>query len=393
MVTSSRLPAIDPAPAESGPLIPADAGKSPRSDSHFATERQGASATTLPGEKRFPSISNARSHDCTRHFRRVDRKIALLRRCGLFAEKTPGIEITRACNAEELRAAYELVHEIFVERGYCKPEEYGMRLRVFEGLEMATFIAKSGGRIVGVLSVVGHSADCGLPSDRAFKAELDALRSSLPDARFCEWSNQVVASEFRKTNVPTELMRCAAAHVIKAGYSHSIISVSAVHTPFYELLGFKQIGPKRSYSADLEDPVIPLCLSSRLYLAPAGQEDELAGFVRRFMAAENPHLPEIDAWNSAARRLFTDLAALQRLFGQNSRFLRCCALDAQTALIHQWGPHVFSRVVGNTATSCILAWLSTGFEMAKTAAKSLGSRLAGHVQRLRGNTALRFSSH
>jgi hypothetical protein len=235
-----------------------------------------------------------------------------------------------------------------------------MRLRVFEATpEMATFVAKSNGRVIGVLSVVGHTAECGLPSDGAFRDELDALRASRTDGKFCEWSNQVVAHDFRKSNVTTELMRCAAAHVIKTGYSHSIISVSSVHSAFYELLGFKQIGPKRSYSQDIDDPVIPLCLPSSLYVTANGQDDELASFVRRFMATENPYLSDIPAWSDQARRFFEDSRSLRKLFGRDSNFLRCCALDEQTILIHKWGPVAFKKVVGNTVIEGAVAWLST----------------------------------
>lgn len=270
----------------------------------------------------------------------------------------------RACSAEDLQAAYTLVHEVFVEQGYCQPKEYGMRLRVFEATpEMATFIARAGQRIVGVLSVVGHTSECGLPSDRAFRPELDALRDQHPGATFCEWSNQVVADDFRKTNLATELMRCAAAHVIATGYSHSIISVSAVHSGFYDLLGFRQIGPERSYSPEINDPVVAFCLPSDLYLAPDAHKDEVSTFVCRFMATENPYLAKVRDWNAAAQNMFRDSESLRKLFGEQSNFLRSCELDAQTALIRQWGPHIFRKVVGSTVSGAIRAWSSTVQEM------------------------------
>lgn len=314
----------------------------------------------------------------------------MLKRFGLFAEETPGVEITRACAADDLRAAYRLVHEVFVERGYCKPKEHGMRLRIFEATpEMATFIAKSNGRIVGVLSVVGDHPECGLPSDQAFKVELDEHRTAMPGVRLCEWSNQVVAPDYRKTNISTELMRCAAAHVIKIGYTHSIISVSSIHAPFYGLLGFKQIAPERSYSPDIHDPVVPLCLSSMLYLSPNRQEDEIAGFVRRFMASENPHLAAIEPWTEKARHLFTDSSSLGKLFGTGSNFLRSCELHAQVTLMHEWGPQVFRQVVGHTASQAARAWLSTGIEVASTSVKGIVSNVRWPLAAPRWSTTLR----
>lgn len=293
---------------------------------------------------------------------KAERKIALLKRCGLFGGKTVGVEIKRACTPEELIEAYSLVHEIFVEQGYCKPTEYRMRLRVFEATpQMATFIAKENGRIVGVLSVVGDSPECGLPSDQAYKPELDRLRERSAH-RLCEWSNQVVAHDFRKTNVPTELMQCAAAHVIKSGYTHSVIAVSSVHSGFYELLGFHQIGPKRSYSQDIDDPVIPLCLPSRVYLSSSAESDELTEFVRRFMAIDNPHLEHIDAWESTARRMFSEPATLRKIFALRSSFLRSCGLGYQATLVHEWSPQVYRQVVGDTMGSSIAAWVKSFLE-------------------------------
>jgi hypothetical protein len=350
---------------------------------HLLPENSLSLNPSAVGYDGFQRAHQQESADLPPTSSRVGRKIALLKRFGLFADATPGVEIVRACSVEDLRAAYALVHEIFVERGYCKPKEYGMRLRVFEATAgMATFIAKSKNRVVGVLSVVEHTPDCGLPSERAFKPELDALRSQYREDTFCEWSNQVVASDFRKTNVSTELMRCAAAHVIKAGYDHSIISVSAVHGGFYELLGFKQIGPKRSYSKEIDDPVVAFHLPSTLYLAPNGQEDELAGFVRCFMATENPYLSKVETWATKARMLFTDSASLQKLFGRNSNFLRSCELDAQTALVHQWGPQIFTRVVGSTLPSCIFAWASTVYDVIASTVGTQFGKLSPALRKL-----------
>jgi len=295
---------------------------------------------------------------------RTERKIALLQRCGLFGGKPVGVEITRACTPDALAEAYALVHTIFVEQGYCRPTDYGMRLRIFEATpQMATFVARAENKVVGVLSVVGDSAACGLPSDQACQRELDGFRNSPSKASLCEWSNQVVAHDYRKTNVPTELMRCAAAHVIKAGYSHSVIAVSSVHSGFYELLGFRQIGPKRSYSTDVDDPVIPLCLPSDVYLAADQSPDEVTEFIRRFMAEENPFLSEIEAWDAEARQMFSKPEHLRRLFTQRSNFLRQCGLGLQTTLLHQWNPRIYRQVLGDTRPEALRAWFITFCEI------------------------------
>jgi hypothetical protein len=306
----------------------------------------------------------------------------MLQRSGHFSEGTPGVTIERACTVQDLRSAYELVHEVFVERGYCTATDHGIRLRFFEATAaMATFVAKFQGRVVGVLSVVGEDPEQGLPSDKAFRPELDKLRRSCPGATLCEWSNQVVAKDLRKTNVPTALMRCAAAHVIKAGYSHSIISVSAVHEGFYDLLGFKQVGSVRSYSAHIHDPVVALCLPSSLYLGPNPNENELANFVRQFMATDNPFLAQMDSWDAEFRHFFCDPVTLRRLFVEKSNFLRTCEFESQTALMQRWGAQTFRQVMESTVVESILAWTRTTCEILRSKAK-LTRRSGATLQRI-----------
>ena len=109
---------------------------------------------------------------------KVQRRLALLKRTGLFGSNLLGAEISRASSMQELDEAYRLVYEIFLEIGYIKPNPYRIRIRTYEATaETATFIAKHDGKIVGVQSVVLDSPDLGLPSDVAFQSELDVLRS------------------------------------------------------------------------------------------------------------------------------------------------------------------------------------------------------------------------
>ncbi|MEO6873481.1 MAG: GNAT family N-acetyltransferase, partial [Opitutaceae bacterium] len=184
-------------------------------------------------------------------------KLALLQQAGLFGNDTKGATIRRAYTAHDLGQAYRLVHDVYLGTGYTRPEPSGIRLRMYETMsETATFIAEKDGVVVGVLSVVGDSLDLGLPSDSAFEAELNGLRA--PGVRICELTNQAVADEYRKSAVPTELMRCALAHAMRAGYHESVATVSPGHKGFYKLVGFRPFGSPRSYSQKLNDPVVAL---------------------------------------------------------------------------------------------------------------------------------------
>ena len=107
----------------------------------------------------------------------ADRKLGLLKRMGLFGENLNGCTIERACSADDLRQAYRLVHDVFLGRGFIDADPSRMRVRIYETTpETATFVAKVGTRVVAVLSVVEDTPELGLPSDCAFKPELDAFR-------------------------------------------------------------------------------------------------------------------------------------------------------------------------------------------------------------------------
>jgi len=193
------------------------------------------------------------------------RKLNLLRRSGLFGDDTKGAVIERASSFEDLSQAFRLVHDVYLNRKYIHPEPSGMRVRLFEALaENATFVAKKEGRVVGVLSMVGDSADLGLPSDSVFRRELDERRAR--GARLCELTNQVVADEFRKTAVPAELMRCALAHGMSRGYREGVAVVCPSHNGFYDMMGFREIGTQRSYSDTIDEPVVALALDFETFL-------------------------------------------------------------------------------------------------------------------------------
>ena len=274
------------------------------------------------------------------------RKLRLLKRSGLFGGDTKGATIERACGADDLVAAYRLVHDVYLGTGYIKAEPSGMRLRIFETTsETATFVAKVDGRVVGVLSIVGDSPELGLPSDSAFKPELDALRKT--GARLCEATNQAVADEYRKTAVPTELMRCAVAHMTKAGYDEAIATVSPNHNGFYDLLKFRLVGSERSYSTKLHDPVVALSMNIAQYREVPGELNAAEQFVYDFMAAGNTFLNRVVIWAKQARQQFLNPELLERLFVSERNFLSECTRTELNILNRRWGQELFCAVSGD----------------------------------------------
>jgi ribosomal protein S18 acetylase RimI-like enzyme len=292
-----------------------------------------------------PNSSPSRRADLGETAFADDRKLGRLKRRGLFGDDTKGATIRRACTADELSQAYRLVHDVFLRTGFLRPEPSGLRVRLFETTsETATFIAEKDGEIVGVLSVVGDSQDLGLPSDAAFKPELDELRAK--GRRLCELTNQAVNEKFRDSAVSTELMRCAIAHGIQAGFDESVAAVSPSHRSFYEMVGFGVAGAERSYSAKLHDPVIAVRLDLGVYRnAPEGRTDT-ARFIRHFAAEGNPFLSRVVGWGALARRNFLSADLLEKLFVTDRNFLAECTREELGILERRWGREMFQIVAG-----------------------------------------------
>ena len=274
---------------------------------------------------------------------RKNRQLALLKRSGLFDGEACGAVIERALTLHDLRRAYKLVHDVYLGTGYIDPEPAGLRLRIFETTsDTATFVAKIEGKVVAVLSIVGDSSELGLPSDSAFRSELDVLRAR--KLRLCEATNQAVSAGYRKSSVPTELMRCAVAHMTKAGYDEVIATVSPSHNAFYELLGFREIGSERSYSDKIHDPVVALSMDINRYRRESDHSSDAEDFVHDFMAAGNHFLPRVEDWQKQARRHFLNADLLQGLFVSERNFVGECT-PAELRILHQrWGKELFGAV-------------------------------------------------
>lgn len=311
----------------------------------------------------------------------ASRKLALLQRAGLFGDDTRGTTIERAYTLEDLRKAYRLVHQVYLGTGYLNPEPSGVRLRIYETTsETATFVAKKDGEVVGVLSVVGDSADLGLPSNAAFKPELDALRAT--GARLCEVTNQAVAEEFRKSAVPTELMRCAIAHQIRMGYHFAVASVSPSHNGFYDLLGFRPIGSQRSYSQKLHDPVVALCLNIDHYRRPADGLSPTQQIIHRLGTELNPFMTRVSEWSRQAVKHFLNPDLLEQLFVADRNFLSECTPGELTILQRRWGQELFSAVTGTTYPPFALGAAQTKSEAVADAADTVGRRSGSNATAL-----------
>jgi N-acetylglutamate synthase-like GNAT family acetyltransferase len=113
-----------------------------------------------------------------------------------------------------------------------------------------TFAAKKSSLIVGVLSLIQDSF-LGLPSDGAFKGELDQIREQ---GKITEISNQAVEESYRNSVINSALIKLCIENRGEADIG--IASVSARHKKVYELMGFELIGDERFYSNETKDRVV-----------------------------------------------------------------------------------------------------------------------------------------
>jgi hypothetical protein len=293
-----------------------------------------------------PSSDHDQNERNRQECERKDRqRIALHKRTGLFGSDTRGAVIKRATTYDELSQAYRLVHDTFVESGYILPHPTGTRLRIYEASpEMATFIAKVGSRVVGVLSIYGDSPILHLPGDSVFHEELENLRWK--GAKLSEVTNQAVAADYRKSAISTELIRAANAHGLYQHFDEAIAIISPGHMKFYNLLGFREIGPVRSYSSVIDDPVGAMSMDFGQFRIHAPKPDEVDEFIWKFMSSENPYLDQVKDWHREARSHFLNADLLRHLFVEEGRLKEYCSPAQITMLRYQWGPRLFDKVFG-----------------------------------------------
>jgi len=274
----------------------------------------------------------------------AERKLTLLRRSGLFGEDTKGAVICRASPFDDLRQAFRLVHDVYLSFRYIHAEPSGMRVRLFETLlENATFVAKKDGQVVGVLSIVGDSPDLGLPTDGVFRDELNTLRRA--GTRLCELTNQAVVEEFKKSAVPTELMRCALAHGVMSGYQQGIAVVCPKHNRFYDMMGFRQVGQERSYSQTINDPVVALSLDFSRFRHVPREATPIELFFYYFLSSGNPYRCCVARWAEQAQTSFLNAKLLSRLFFGEWNLLAECTLLELQILQMLWGGELFEEVL------------------------------------------------
>lgn len=156
-------------------------------------------------------------------------------------------QIRLAHTATELTAAYRLVHDQYVKRGYQATDPKGVHFTPHFALPTShTFIASIGTVVVGTLTMT-IDGTLGLPMEQEYPDEIRALRK--PGRRLAELSCLVTR---RSIDLPVllRLFHAVYAYALhQQGVTDFCIAVTTEHQSFYhDNLLFEQAGSAKPYA-------------------------------------------------------------------------------------------------------------------------------------------------
>ncbi len=149
---------------------------------------------------------------------------------------------------QERREAFSLVHDEYVRQGYIpQPTRSGMIYRLHHLLPTSlTLLLKDGPSAVGTLTHVLDTDLYGLPMDKVYGEELNALRRR--GRRLAELSALAVRRNYCLQSLFMLLVRAAYLYALKKRVTDFCIMVNPRHAGFYRsIFLFEELGPTRPY--------------------------------------------------------------------------------------------------------------------------------------------------
>jgi hypothetical protein len=158
------------------------------------------------------------------------------------------IDVVISDRPEDIDDALRLVHDGFVEAGYVDPTPSGRRMHMsYLNPGTAFFVARIDGEPVGTCALIADGP-FGLPSDRAFVEENDAMRAE-GTGRLHECGSLAVGRRYRRhtRRIVTRVV-AAMTRVANAEYPDAPVpmAVAPENLRFYEaLVGAQQVAEER----------------------------------------------------------------------------------------------------------------------------------------------------
>lgn len=164
-------------------------------------------------------------------------------------ETVRALDFGLAVTFADFEAAFHLLHDRYVWRGYMAPDPSGRRLSVHNVLPSTKLIvAKAESRVVGMLTVFVDSC-LGLPVDEAFGEELGRLRER--GRRLAEASSLTVDQGYRSSGIAisVRLLRVGVLYAARiARLDELCFTLHPRHREFYErLFPFRWFAEPRPY--------------------------------------------------------------------------------------------------------------------------------------------------
>ena len=175
--------------------------------------------------------------------------------------------------------AFLLLSAKYRARGYEVPSDKPFRFTPFHVLPRTlTFVAKHGKQVVATLSLVPDNELLGLPMEGLYGSEIAGLRRA--GGRIAEATSLAdrISSTTEFLQVFLSLIKLLMQSHVRRGGDCWVITVNPRHAAFYRrMLGFRRLGPRRSYDVVEGHPAeaYVLDVDSMQQAAPKMHEDML----------------------------------------------------------------------------------------------------------------------
>jgi hypothetical protein len=175
------------------------------------------------------------------------------------APRQKAVTYKLAQRPDELRSAFHLVYQNYLQAGLIRPNVHRLRVTPWHLLTTTeVFVGLDGDGVICTASLVADG-ELGVPMESIFPEEIEARR--LMGLRFAEVSCLADRRDSTQHSFPIlkRLFELIAQSSRRRNIDILLIAVHPHHRRFYErFLGFEPIGDTKNYDAVCDHPAVPL---------------------------------------------------------------------------------------------------------------------------------------